>query len=269
MAGERLQYRTEPAADGSTHLVWENLDKAGDGGEYWTTTDAGGIHWLFDGKLRIACRPERAFRFYRHGVARRCNRVAARYVFGHDADEQLVPMHAGAQIVNFGANIGEVAITLADAGARVLAIEPDPHVIPLLDANAQGRAIDVAPVAAWNEDANLILHLKPESADSSLFNASDRQSVVPARRIDALVAEKGIDRVHLICGDAEGAEPEVLEGAHETLKITAYVSVCASAERNGERTLEACEAILTGAGFDILHREETGFCMLIAKNRSI
>ena len=95
---------------------------------------------------------------------------------------------------------------------------------------------------------------------SSVFCDSQQRHWVQAITIDALAKERDLERVKLIIGDAEGAEPEVLTGAMETLKRTDFVSVCASAERRGQRTLEACEKILKDASFDIIHRQETGFC---------
>lgn len=241
--------------------TWRDHDDPAQGGRLWTAAGADGVHWASDGVERIAALPARMFRFFRNGVANRRAHLLNRYCQG------LVPIPPGALCINFGANIGEAAITLAEAGASVVAIEPDPNVIAALKANAAGRSIEAVPVAAWSSDGLLQMYLNSDSADTSAFNVTERPVMVEARRIDTLIAERGIGRVHLIIGDAEGAEPEVLEGARETLKATRYVSLCASAERCGERTQEACEAILTAAGFAIIHREDSGFCTLIAKAR--
>jgi FkbM family methyltransferase len=271
----RLQYITESVADDHglfggldvgdvQRITWRDQDDPSHFGRIWTAVAADGLGWVADGAERIAAVPARMFRFFRNGIASRRELVTERYLKG------LVPIHPGALCINVGANIGEVALTLADRGASVIAIEPDPGVLPALNANAAGRAIEVVPVAAWNANGHVAMRIATETADTSAFwDAPASQGAMhPSRRIDTLIAERGIARVHLICGDAEGAEPEVLEGACETLKTTSYVSLCASAERCGERTLEACEALLAGAGFDIIYREDSGFCMLIGKSRS-
>jgi FkbM family methyltransferase len=231
----------------------------GELGRFWMTV-ADDVHWISDGTERLAVLPERAFRFYNNGVAKRRNMLTDRYLRG------IVPIQAGDVAINFGANVGEVAVTLAERGARVIAVEPDPNVLPTLAANAAGRMIEIVPVAAWNTGGMLLMYLKSDTADTSAFNVSDDTAMIKAARIDTLMETRGTDRIRLIVGDAEGAEPEVLEGARETLKRTDYVSVCASAERCGERTVEACEAILKDAGFDIVHREDSKFCVLIGKN---
>jgi FkbM family methyltransferase len=269
----RLQSRTQAVADDYglfagldvrdvQMTAWRDQDDHSQWGRLWTAMGADGVGWASDGDERIAALPARMFRFFRNGIASRRELVTERYLKG------LVPIHPGALCVNVGANIGEVAITLAERGASVIAIEPDPNVLPALTANAAGRSIEVVPVAAWEVGGSLDMYIASDSADTSAFNVSPDLRTVACARIDTMIYERGISRVRLIVGDAEGAEPEVLLGAEKTLKITDYVSLCASAERCGERTLEACEALLAGAGFDIIHREDSGFCMLIGKSRS-
>jgi FkbM family methyltransferase len=237
---------------------------ASDGPVFWFE---GSVFWFEDGVNRMAVAvPERGQRFFRHGIRHRLVGLTYRYLQGR------VSISPDDCVINIGANIGEVAVCLEWRGAKVLAIEPDSHVLPALKANADGRNIWVEPVAAWKQDGELEMYLATASGDTSVFQPAQKRiegrMTFPARRIDTLAREYEIDHVRLIVGDAEGAEPEVLEGAAETLKITDYVSLCASAERDGERTMEACEIILHAAGFDIIHRGDQGFCTLIAKSRN-
>lgn len=225
----------------------------------------GSVFWFEDGNDRMAVAvPERGQRFFRHGIRPRLERLTNRYLQGK------VPISPGDCVINIGANIGEVAVCLEWRGAKVLAVEPDSQVLPALKANADERNIWVEPVAAWKQDGELEMYLATANGDTSVFQPAQERTegrmVFPARRLDTLVRDYEVDHVRLIVGDAEGAEPEVLEGAAETLKITDYVSLCASAERSGESTLEPCEKLLKNAGFEIIHREETGFHTLIGRN---
>ena len=222
-----------------------------------------GTCWAFDGHDHMAAAvPNRAFKFFRKGIKRRCQNLIARYLCG------MVTVGDGDVVINFGANIGKIAVPMADAGAYVLAIEPDPYVLPALQTNARRRKIGIVPMLAWDGSADSIeIGLDPQKANSSVFCDSQQRHWVQAITVDAHAKERDLESVKLIIGDAEGAEPEVLTGAMETLKRTDFVSVCASAERRGQRTLEACEAILKDASFDIIRREETGFCTLIGKNQ--
>lgn len=220
-----------------------------------------GVLWADDGAERMAVIvQERALRFFRNGIRARCDGLLRRYL------RDLVLIRAGDFVINFGANIGELAVGLERLGAHVLAIEPDPHVLPALRANAEGRRIDIAPVAAWHSRCDLSMSIETQNADTSAFGNGPLRKLIPARRIDALARGR---RIRLIVGDAEGAEPEVLAGATDVLRLTDYVSVSGSDERCGERTVDACDAILRDAGFEIIYREDAKFCILIGKAKSV
>jgi len=169
--------------------TWQNIDDNADCGQFWTAVGDDGIAWLSDGTERIAALPARMFRFFHRGIASRRTYLVNKYLKG------LITRPTNAVVINFGANIGEIAITLAGHGALVLAIEPDPNIVPLLRANAIGRSIDVVPVAAWNADGPLQIYLNSDHADTSAFNVSEQSVMVEARRIDTLVNERGIARV--------------------------------------------------------------------------
>jgi len=218
-----------------------------------------------DGRDEIAIAfKHRARRYAIAGIKNFRTSLTNRYL------KNIVPIRSGDVVINFGANVGEIALTLAEFGAKVLAIDPDPRHLTPLYFNTHKFGVELIPVAAWDSDCLLKLYLDDDdSADTSVINQTDNYIRAIGQRIDTIVEDRGIDRVRLIIGDAQGAEPEVLIGAAETLKITDYVSVCASAERRGERTLETCEAILNEASFNILHREEEKFCTLIGKNMFI
>jgi len=61
-----------------------------------------------------------------------------------------------------------------------------------------------------------------------------------------------MDAIRLLKVEAEGMEPEVLAGAHQTLQRVDYVAVDAGPERGGENTVPAVLNALTSAGFEVL-----------------
>jgi FkbM family methyltransferase len=226
-------------------------------------TGPDGLVWIDDGDTRIAIAVPSRSKRYRHGINRRCRTLTDRYLgFGQ------VPIGAGDNVINVGANVGEVAKTLASRGATVIALECDANVLPCLDANTKGSTVTVLPVAAWKEGGPLTIFIATAHADTSAVNPSDETAVVEARTIDAVVDDAGLDRVHLIVGDAEGAEPEVLAGARNTLRRTSFVSMACGYERGAERTLEQCESILKESGFEIIRRNQRGNCILIGRRTS-
>lgn len=237
-------------------ILWKtDKDEAG---IFWAA-EGDGIVWFSDGRMVMAnISRERVWRFWKRGLEKRFLYLGGRYFKG------IPPVGKGDTVINFGANVGELCVQLSGmCGADVIAVEPDPIVRVALLANAELYGFQVAPFAAWKENCKLTMHLAPGSADTSAFGGG-KEITVTARTIDSLAPGGPIK---LICGDAEGAEPEVLMGATETLERTEYVSLCCSAERNGENTLDDCEELLKAHGFEILSRQETSFCQLIGRRQ--
>lgn len=233
-------------------------------GHFWVARGADNVIWVADQHDRMAMAlMNRVVRYLHPGIGQRIARLIHAYL-----NRDMIPIPPGARVINFGANVGEVAIGLVAMGAWVIAIEPDPNVLPALKANGRGRPIRVVPAAAWKEDGPITLYVASKKADSSVIDVCGEPTTVAGRRIDTLLSEFGADHqdVHLLLGDAEGAEPEVLEGATETLKRTRYVSLRVSPERHGKSSVDLCEPLLRAAGFDILYNaNET----LIGRNQAL
>lgn len=201
------------------------------------------------------------WRHYKRGIAHRSRRLAGQY-----GVPQKVSIRPGDVVVDAGANIGEFSLYAADAGAHVIAIEPDPFTLARLRANTAGRDIEIVPVGLWDTCTTLRFNIDPFDANGSFINASTTFSEIEAVTLDTVIAPRNIDRIRLIKADGEGAEPEILRGASETLKITEFVTLDCGKERNGQSTLDDCITLLTEAGFAIVHKAEYRF-NLVARNR--
>lgn len=216
--------------------------------------------YVSDGRRLLAIVNERRAIKYKRGIEERIGKLMADY---HVAEAHLSP---GELVVNFGANIGELAIGLLAKGCRVVAIEPDPAALTCLNLNCPGE-VEIVPTGVWNEDGDLTFYQKPASADTSAILSHGLRDAptltIPAIRLDTLLADRG--RIRLLVGDAEGGEPEVLEGAAGILPQIDYVSIACGPERNGERTIKQCCAILRGNGFQILHESD----YLFARNDQV
>lgn len=187
------------------------------------------------------------WKYYRQGWQGRLERLAQEYGVG-----TVFPLDESSIVLDIGANSGEFAHLCARHRARVISFEPDPSVYDCLVRNMRGTpGIETHDFVVWNKDGEIAFGLAPERHDSSVFASQAPTALRPARRLDTFAAERGLDRATLLKCDAEGAEPEVLEGAGEFLRSVNYVSVDTGAERNGARTNKECASILEDKGFEV------------------
>jgi FkbM family methyltransferase len=214
-----------------------------------------GVYVRVDGR-RIAVPSPLRWKLYRQGWQARLDRLEREYGVGRHAK-----LSAESIVLDIGANAGEFAHVCARYGARVHCFEPDPLVFTCLqrnianlpNASAQGAAI-------WKADGEVDFALSPDRADSSVFAKGPRVKK-QALTIATFARDSGLTRIDLIKCDAEGAEPEVLEGAGAAWPLVKSVALDTGAERNGARTHEACRKILEQHGFHVID-EKVGTRMM-------
>jgi FkbM family methyltransferase len=144
----------------------------------------------------------------------------------------------GAVICDIGGHMGYHSLAFAalvGPSGRVITFEPNPANRARLQGNLERNPdlvprIDVVPCAVSNAngEAEFVFSADIESGDSSCsfvngalppraaeFYASFQRQMVPTRRLDALLAERGWPLPKVLKIDVEGAEWLVLEGATE------------------------------------------------------
>jgi FkbM family methyltransferase len=207
---------------------------------------ADGLFVLVEGE-RIAVPSPLRWKLYRKGWRARLERLVQEYGVGRHAllDAQSV-------VIDVGANVGEFAHVCARAGARAYCFEPDPAAFACLSRNAAGLPnIKIADAVIWKSDGTIDFAQAPARADSSVF-ADGPRITRRALAIESLVKAERLSRIDLIKCDAEGAEPEVLEGIGEAFPIVRAVALDTGAERMGRRTNDECAAILKAHGFHVM-----------------
>ncbi len=188
------------------------------------------------------------WKLYRKGWRARLDQLAAEY-----GVDRHVTLSADSVVVDIGANAGEFAHVCAPYNARVWCLEPDAAVRACLVEN-----IGVLPTASahdallWKEETQIAFASIPAHADSSVFAESPATTMRAATTLDKFCAANGIENIDLIKCDAEGAEPEVLEGAGDMLAKTRAVAIDTGAERKAARTHEACRKSLEAHGFRVI-----------------
>lgn len=147
-------------------------------------------------------------------------------------------LHAGDCFVDVGANIGMHSLAAAAAvapGGQIVAFEPHPNTHALLRRslwmNGHGERVQTHQAAVSDRAGRLPLFLGSTSGHHSLFpleqgeQANGERVEVPVVTLDEIIPSG--TRVDLLKIDAEGAELQVLAGAHRLLRENPQAAVIA------------------------------------------
>jgi FkbM family methyltransferase len=191
-------------------------------------------------------RPAR-HRFYRRGILRRVTTLAKTY---HLPD---IPDVKGGTLIDCGANIGELGVWAKTMGMHYIAFEPEECEARCIEINVFDGAPQTRRLALWNETKTLEFYHKPETADSSLIEMADYDTMtkVSATRLDEVIEVRELSYPVVLKIEAEGAEPEALEGAGMLLAHIDYITVDCGPERGKEKRhtfIETCQ-FLNSQGF--------------------
>ncbi len=135
-------------------------------------------------------------------------------------------IRAGDVVLDCGASIGDFTRAALAKGARlVVAVEPAPEHIECLRRNLKaeieaGRVI-IYPKGVWDKDDVLEFNVDPKNtaANSFVIQRDGSHKVrLPLTTIDKLAAELKLDRIDFIKMDIEGAEPNAVRGAAESIR---------------------------------------------------
>lgn len=184
-----------------------------------------------DGQSQIHfCRRLRGNQFKR-GVMQHLDMLAKQYCLDQI---DVVP---GGVFIDCGANIGEMGLWAQARGLAYIAFEPEALEARCCDLNNFDGNSETRREALWKEATMLTLYSMPESADSSVFEVEDSSAriEVPAVALDDAVDLSGFPGTVVFKVEAEGAEPEVLEGAARTLALIDWVTVDCGYERGKEK----------------------------------
>ncbi|WP_265529809.1 FkbM family methyltransferase [Sphingomicrobium marinum] len=157
--------------------------------------------------------------------------------------QEIAALPSGSTFYDVGANAGYISLVMArefENLGHILAFEPLPRLAQALaqsiEHNGLGDRVDVFAVALGNKHAEVDLYLPRHAVQASLVarEADATKLVVPARRLDDLVAEASLAPPDIIKIDIEGAELQFFEGARQTLTATKPVLIF-ECDRNAQR----------------------------------
>ncbi len=180
-------------------------------------------------------------------------------------------------IIDVGANTGDLALAFRALGKRVNieAFEPSPGDFQALRRNLNSCSAvnlhEAHQLALWNTDSEgLTFYLKPGSADSSVLpiKGATQTVTVPSKRLSDALGDDG-RRFRLLKLEAEGAEPEILEGAEQLLPRIDFISADVGFERGQDAasTLPEVTNFLLQHGFEIAGFNSNRLVLLFRNTR--
>lgn len=188
---------------------------------------------------------------YQDGFTRRAQRLSDTYQL------HLIDFSVNDLIIDCGANNGDFLMALESnlTELNYIAFEPSPVEFKTLRENI-GNHLAVN-MALGDADRTVDLFLSEQNADSSLVPSSYNLPSTKVRMItlQSFVRETLADtRIKLLKVEAEGYEPEVLQGAQHILNQIDYVVVDGGFERGPDKqpTLPVVSNMLIKSGFTML-----------------
>ena len=163
-----------------------------------------------------------------------------------------VGFEQGDTFVDCGANVGDLKLWFDLKGLKVdyIGFEPSPVEFECLRANVSPS--EVYNVGLWSEKGEQELFVSSQEADSSLIEPSSYDEVV-VQKVDIL-SNYISKRVKCLKLEAEGAEPEILQGLGDKLGLVDYITADLSHERgvSNESTVVPVTNYLIANGFELV-----------------
>jgi FkbM family methyltransferase len=210
-----------------------------------------GLYFVVEGQTRhYFANLGRGHWLYSRGIERRAQWLAKSYRL------DLVSFEPDDIVLDCGANYADLYRFLQDRirPENYLSFEPGEDEHRCIQANAP-RSRNYR-IALSDRDGTQAFYAIPAQGDGSLIDTGKATHVtdVPTRTVDSLLADEGVARVKLLKLEAEGHEPEILEGALGSLARIEYVAVDGGFERGKgkEETLSRLSNRLIGAGFEMV-----------------
>lgn len=157
-------------------------------------------------------------------------------------------------VIDIGANIGDFYLGF-EQKIKYYAYEPSPIVFSSLEYNLKNQ--NLYNLGLSNTEGNKIdFFLKDESGDSSILPIKNytKKITIGTTTLDKEIA-KIQQKIKLIKLEAEGFEPEILQGLKKYLNYVEYISIDCGFERglNQESTIAECSNYLIKNNFKMIN----------------
>jgi len=179
----------------------------------------------------------------------------------------LISFSDGDLVVDCGASMGDLEnyLSLKAPQVKYIGFEANPLDFKCLQRNV--GTTRSRNIGLWNQVGSVKFFVNDSFASSSFIQPPEFTEVIeiPASTLNV---EFPTQKIRLLKLEAEGAEPEVLEGASEVLKNIDYISADVGPERgvDEQETRDFVVNFLIGVGFELI-REKKGYRKIVLFKR--
>lgn len=200
---------------------------------------------------------------YLSGFSQRANYIANTYMLN------LIDFRAGDLVVDCGANMGDLEYFLRRNLPKVdyIGYEPNPH-----DFSCLVRNVGISKcrnIGLWNVIGSIPFYVNDDHSSSSFIEPPEFRKIIkiPASTLNC---EFPTTKIRLLKLEAEGAEPEVLQGASEILHNIDYISADVGPERgiDEEETRDFVVNFLIESGFELVNESSNHRKVVLLKRKA-
>lgn len=231
-----------------------NIEKTTDGCFQLTFTS---------GEILLVPQVERITRFV-SGFDRSLNRIWQQYKMGEFETSEF------SVVLDVGANLGEFSLAaMRKLDTKVVAIEPVSKTYRCLQANLEKYRENSQcynfPLGNREEEIKFFISDSLQNSSAIQPETSFIEVTKRTKTLSRLLNDLQINLVHLMKMDAEGFEPEVLEGLGDSHERILNFTIDCSPERLGQSTLEEVSKyfIKNGIPFRFYTDEKSGRVVLV------
>jgi FkbM family methyltransferase len=241
------------------------------------------LHWFLPGLSPVIAWPTKGSwavenlstseRYYLPGLPKPIEFFKISIGYSNDMGEKytmdnFVEIERGDAVVDVGAFVGAFSVWAARNGAHVLACEPSSDTYTgLVRGTSQFFTIDTIRILIYNEETEITMLLGADETDNSVIDIDEGTAVdketVAADSLSAVLEKRDFGPVQFLKVDAEGAEPEVIDGA-AGIGIP-KIAVDCSDERRGISTFNNVRDKLQQEGYEVRRQDSMLFARLVSE----
>lgn len=192
----------------------------------------------------------RGFYLYEKGIEVRSTLTAHSYLL------HTIDISKGDIVVDCGANYADLFLWFKDKinPQDYITFEPGIEEFKVISANAPQSMNNNLGLS--NESKTTKFYLNSQDADSSIVEPTSYTNIVEitTTTLSQYVKENNIQKIKLFKLEAEGFEPEILEGSKDILDLIEYIAIDGGYERGieQEETFSHLTNVLIKNGFEMI-----------------